>query len=111
MSTFSSRVIPVLTSNSSGARYAIVLCSAAISCWSSAWLRFSTLTRAFMQLPKSMRIGRPSSEIMTFLRNVRIASIATHANDAPWFKVPVGVWDQLCLPRGSSVPTSTLLSS
>ena len=31
MSTFSSRVMPVLTSNNSGARYAIVLCSAAIS--------------------------------------------------------------------------------
>lgn len=32
ISTFSSNVIPVLTSNSSGARYGIVLCSAARSC-------------------------------------------------------------------------------
>lgn len=31
MSTFSSIVTPVLTSKSSGARYAIVLCSAAMS--------------------------------------------------------------------------------
>ena len=31
MSTFSSSIIPVLTSNSSGALYAIVLCSAAMS--------------------------------------------------------------------------------
>ena len=68
MSTFSSRVTPVFTSNSSGARYAIVLCSAAMSCWSRACERFSTFTRAFIVLPKSMRIGWPSSEIITFLQ-------------------------------------------
>jgi hypothetical protein len=68
MSTFSSRVVPVFTSNSSGARYAIVLCSAAVSCCVKACERFSIGIRAFMQLPKSIRIGvAPSSAIIMFL--------------------------------------------
>lgn len=91
-STFSSSVIPVLTSKSSGARYAIVHCSAAISyqthyscsvlfkvvdnmkgrtCSSKAIDRFSTLTLAFLQLPKSIKIGCPSSETITFLPHTK----------------------------------------
>ena len=86
MSTFSSRVVPVFTSNSSGARYAIVLCSAAISCCDRACERFSIGIRAFMQLPRSIRIGVPSSAIMTFLFILCDHSLHLEdtRGDSPW---------------------------
>lgn len=68
MSTLSSIVVPVLTSNSSGALYVIVLCSAAKSWWANACDLFSILIRALRVLPKSIKMGvTPSSAIMTFL--------------------------------------------
>lgn len=46
MSTFSSKVLPVLTSNNSGARYGMVECSLAMSCSNNACCRVCTLIRA-----------------------------------------------------------------
>ena len=48
MSTFSSSVLPVLTSNSSGARYGIVECSPAMSCISQSQLRDQVAARCWM---------------------------------------------------------------
>lgn len=67
MSTFSSSVVLVLTSNSSGARYGIDECSLARSCWSRASWRVRTGTRARTAEPRSIRIGEPSSATMTLL--------------------------------------------
>lgn len=95
-STFSSSVVPVFTSNNSGARYGIVLCSAAMSCMcdsvehvqlirahNESEARRSELGQtccvraccllviyilAFVAEPKSIKIASPLSSIMIFLR-------------------------------------------
>jgi hypothetical protein len=67
MSTFSSSVVLVLTSKSSGARYGIDECSLARSCWRSASCRERISIRARTAEPRSIRIGEPSSATMMLL--------------------------------------------
>ena len=57
ISTFVSMTLSVLTSNSSGARYGIVLCSAAVSCTARASERDVIGMGEGASEPRSMRMG------------------------------------------------------
>ena len=65
MSTLVSTTEPVLTSKSSGARYGMVECSAAVSCTARARERDVIGVGEGARLPRSIRMGvLPSSAIM-----------------------------------------------
>ena len=76
MSTLVSMTVPVLTSNSSGARYGIVLCSAAVSCVAMACDRLVMGSGDAAMEPRSMMMGSvPESEIMMFAGRVLVVSM------------------------------------
>src|SRR5271170_5446646 len=84
-------VEPVLTSKSSGARYGMVLCSAAVSCNSRASCLVAMSLLARTRDPKSINTGvTPSSAI------IMLPTHQPHCEGKDtWFDIAMSVWDDL----------------